>query len=254
MRIKFLVSAIAVCISLNVLAQERSAFRSGYMRLGINKLGEDLDSRLSPKENIFNNRFGANRGYVFEFGNIYYFAPKESKTAANIGLDWTILSFSYNKIDSWDDYAAASGASKVNLHGQIFSAAVSSKLGPNLSINLIGKMVIDLRFQVVPTLRYFDFGYSETGPGQNGRYVYLGREGQSYEGDFEENKFKERLGFGLATGYGITVRHNSLGLSADYISGKVKTDYNAYDPGSGNTAGKEKIQAKNVQFKLSLTF
>lgn len=254
MRIKFLVSAIAVCISLNVLAQERSAFRSGYMRLGINKLGEDLDNGLSPKANIFNNRFGANSGYVFEVGNIYYFVPKESKSAVNIGLDWTILSLDYNKIDKWDDYANASGAPNVNLYGQIFSAAVSSKLGPAMSLNLVGKLVIDLRFQVVPTLRYFDFGYSETGSGSSGRYLYLGREGESDNGRFEEDRFNDRLGFGLATGYGITVRHNALGLSADYISGKVKTNYNAYDPGTGNTSGREKIQAKNVQFKLSLTF
>lgn len=109
MKIKILVSAIAVCISLNLQAQERSVFRSGYMRLGINKLGDELDNGLSPKENIFDNRYGAGIGYVFEFGRIYYFKNRQNKSLVNFGLDWTVLSLNYNKMDKWKDYAIASG-------------------------------------------------------------------------------------------------------------------------------------------------
>jgi len=63
MKFKFLISAIAVCVSLNVQAQARPAFRSGYVRLGINNLGDELDSNLAAKENVFDNKYGAGTGY-----------------------------------------------------------------------------------------------------------------------------------------------------------------------------------------------
>lgn len=253
MKFKILVSAIIVCISLNAQAQERSAFRSGYVRLGINKLGDDLDNGLSPKENIFDNRYGAGTGYVFEFGRIYYFKNRQDKSLFNVGLDWTILSLNYNKMDKWKDYAIGAGA-KDAIDGQAIAAAISSKLGPTISINPIEKLVIDVRFQVAPTLRFFDFGYDETTADSEGRYFYFINDNQSsVDEEFDGESIKNRLAFGVATGFGITVRRKAIGLSLDYVSGKVNSNYDAYDAKAGNTFGKEKIQANTMQFKLSFT-
>lgn len=75
----------------------------------------------------------------------------------------------------------------------------------------------------------------------------------SVDEDFDGESIKNRLAFGVATGLGITVRRKAIGLSFDYISGKVDTNYDAYDTKTGNTFGKEKIQANTMQFKLSFT-
>ncbi|RZJ89398.1 MAG: hypothetical protein EOO20_11100 [Chryseobacterium sp.] len=251
---KFLLSAIALLISLNLIAQERSAFRSGYLRLGINKLGNELDYSLSPKENIFDNRYGAGTGYVFEFGHIYYFKNRQNNTLLNFGLDWTILSLNYNKMEKWKDYAKASGAPENAIDGEAIAAAISSKLGPTLSINPIEKLIVDVRFQVAPTLRFFDFGYDESTSDSEGRYFYFINDNESFvDEDVDSESIKNRLAFGVATGFGITLRRKALGLSLDYMSGKVNSNYDAYDTKTGKTFGKEKTRANTMQFKLSFT-
>ena len=83
---------------------ERSVFRKGYLRLGINNLGNNLDQSLTPKENVFKGNYGAGTGYIFEAGHVFYFKPKSYKGKINFGLDWTILSATYNKLDKWQNY------------------------------------------------------------------------------------------------------------------------------------------------------
>ncbi len=254
MKVKLLFLAIAICMGTNLHAQQRSVFRSGYLRLGINKLGNELDYGLSPKENIFDGRYGASSGYVLEFGHIYYFKRGENLGLVNYGLDWTILSLNYNKMDKWDGYAMASGAPYAGLEGEQIAGAVSSKIGPTVSLNLIEKLVVDLRFQIAPTFRFFDFGYSDDQVNGEGRYFSFTNYAQSdVDEDFDPESVKNRIAFGVGTGVGITVRRKALGLSLDYISGKVKSNYEAYDPIGGTTFGKEKIKASNLQFKISLT-
>jgi hypothetical protein len=249
MKHKFLLLAILSLIVIGANAQQRSVFRSGYMRLGINKLGNDLNSSLSPKANIFDGRYGAGTGYVFEFGHAYYFKNKEKAKGINFGLDWTILSLTYNQMDKWAAYAAASRISAANIGGQKIAASISSKLGPVLSVNPVEKLVIDFRFQVAPTARFFDFKYSEATAANQGRsFTFVNNSGDD-DGDAVQN----RIAFGVATNFGVTLRRGAIGLSLDYQTGKVNSNYEAYDTNGNETYGKAKIQANSLQAKLSFT-
>ena len=54
------IKLLFVTVQLN--AQERSAYRAGYLRLGVNIVGDPLLNALSPKENNFEGRYGASGG------------------------------------------------------------------------------------------------------------------------------------------------------------------------------------------------
>jgi hypothetical protein len=245
----FFLLALFLYTSLPSTVVGQSAFRSAYTRLGINKLGSDLDHNLSPFQNVFDGRYGAGTGYVFEFGRIFYFKNKDKPGMINYGLDWTYLSLNYNKMDGWEAYGAASGAQSYYIEGTGIAAAISSKIGPVLSINPIEKLVVDVRFQIAPVARFFDLSYEEEEAGGDGRYFYFTNESGD---DDDSESIQNRIAFGVATSYGITVRRKSFGLSVDYVSGKVKSNYDSYD-GSTFLFGKEKIPARNLHFKLSLT-
>jgi hypothetical protein len=236
-------------------AQTRSAFRTGYTRLGINKLGSDLDYNLSPKQNVFDGRYGAGTGYVFEFGRIFYFANSETTMPKliNFGLDWTILSLNYNKMDKWEKYARATSTGEYFIDGTKIAAAISSKLGPVISFNPVEKLVIDARFQVAPVVRFFDLTYADNYEQPNERYFsFINYAGEETESDYNPESVKNRIAFGVATSFGITVRRKAIGLSIDYISGDVKSNYE-YASATESSNGKVKIPAKNLQLKLSLS-
>jgi len=254
MKIKLLLAAVLLLVTVQLNAQERSAYRAGYLRLGVNILGDPLLNALSPKENIFEGRYGASGGYVFEFGRIFYFGKKNSKSFAKLGLDWTFLSLNYNKMDKWDEYGQKSGAKTLSITGQKIAASGSTKLGPVLSLNLFEKVVVDARFQIAPTVRYFDFAYSENQGLTNQRYFnFINYSGENEVDGFEAKSLKNRLAFGVARSAGLTLRRKGLGISADYIKGNVKSTYDAYDH-SQRSNGKEKIKSKTLQFTLNFTF
>jgi hypothetical protein len=234
---------------------QRSAFRSGYLRLGINSLGENLDQKLSPKQNIFDGKYGAGTGYVFETGRVFYFGKKTSEhQLVNFGLDWTYISLNYNKMDKWEAYGRASGATDVDVSGTKIAAAIASKLGPVISFNPIEKLVIDARFQVSPVIRFFDLEYSENYGQTNERsFSFVNDAQKETDADFEAESAKNRIAFGLATSFGVTVRRKAIGFAIDYISGNVKSYYQASGGAQGSSAGKENIPVHNLQFKLSLT-
>ena len=254
MKVKLLLLAVAICSAIQLHAQDRSPFRSGYLRLGINKLGGDLDNALTPKENIFDGKFGASTGYVLEFGHIYYFKDRANTNGINYGLDWTILSLNYNKLDKWENYGVASGASNVYVDGAAIGVAASTKLGPTISFNPLEKLVIDVRFQIAPTFRVFDLEYSEEEEETTTRHFsFANYQQEEVDDNFDAESIKNRVAFGLCTSFGITVRRKAVGLSLDYLSGKVNSNYEAYDAKAGQTNGKEKIKANTLQLKLSLT-
>jgi hypothetical protein len=189
MKLKVLLLPLLTMAFLQVHAQQRSVFRSGYVRLGINKLGDDLSNSLSPKENVFDGRYGATSGYIFEFGHAYYFRNKEKAKGINFGLDWTILSLTYNKIDKWEDYATASRIAGAYVDGTKIAASISSKLGPVISINPVEKLVLDFRFQVAPTVRFFDLEYGEDSPTDQGRYFSFVNNAGDYDGETGNRTF-----------------------------------------------------------------
>ena len=254
LKIKLLFSMLLLLAAATLNAQERSAFRSGYLRVGLNTLGEDLDIILSPKQNIFNGNYGASRGYVFEFGRIFYFGSKATKSIINLGLDWTILSFNYNKLDKWEAYGNSNASQNVYTDGTKIAGAISSKLGPVLSLNLIEKVVIDGRFQLAPMLRFYDFSYSANeGLPTEQYFSFTNYAEEDLQDGFDAESVKNRLAFGIARSIGVTLRRKTLGLSVDYVIGDVKSNYEAIVDGSA-TSGKIKIPAKNMQVKLNFTF
>lgn len=247
MKLKTLLIAILfLCYTAAVHSQNVSSpFRSGYIRLGLNTFGKTLDNNLSPAQNVFDGRYGASTGYVFEFGHIFSFNKKSAdRQKISYGLDWTILSFNYNKMDKWEDYGSASGAQDISVDGKKIAAAISSKLGPSISFNPVEKFVIDARFQVIPVARFFDFEYYDNQQSDEMRSF-------SFQGESED--VKNRIAFGVATGFGLTVRRGAIGLSLDYITGKVNSNYSADEGADNYISGKAKIPVNNLQFKLNLT-
>ncbi|SEB16346.1 hypothetical protein [Pedobacter hartonius] len=246
---------VFICVFNLKLTAQRSAFRSGYIRIGINKIGDGLDQQLSPKQNVFDGRYGAGTGYVFETGHIFYFGKKSAENQpVNFGLDWTYISLNYNKMDEWEDYGRAAGATEIDVSGTKTAAAISSKLGPVISFNPIGKLVIDARFQVAPVLRFFDLDYSQNyGEPNQQSFTFVNYQKEEMDDSFEAESFKNRIAFGLATSFGITIRRKAIGFAIDYVSGKVNSYYEATEGSLGSSAGKEKIPVHNLQFKLSLS-
>ena len=232
---------------------ERSAFRRGYLRLGISSLGSSLDNNLSPKENVFNGNYGASSGFVFESGHNFYFKSRTNEDKINFGLDWTILSLTYNKLDKWDGYTDARQASAYT-EGSDFSASIASKLGPVISFNPVEKLVIDVRIQAAAIGRVTPFEYyeNEEQPDFNSFAFYNYGEEEVNEG-FDASSIKNRIAFGIGSNFGITVRRKAIGLSIDYSSVKAKTNYDAYEGQDKHSFGSQKIPTHSLQLKLSFT-
>jgi hypothetical protein len=231
---------------------QRSAFRSGYLRFGFNTLGEDLDVTQSPKENIFAGKFGADRGYVLEMGRIFYFQDKRLASLLNIGIDWTYFTLNYNELNQWDDYGAAN-ATDYYTGGEKIAAAISTKIGPVVSLNLIEKVVIDARLQLAPTFRFFDHSYYENEGLPNERsFSFTNDLAGGDDENYDAESLKNRVGFGLQTNVGLTLRRKAIGIAIDYQTGKFKSNYQAIENGAA-TFGKDKMKANSFQLKLSIT-
>ena len=249
---KFLICALLLFSQLYA-QNERSAFRRGYIRFGISSLGGSLDNSLSPKENVFKGNYGASSGYVFESGHNFYFKPRTYKGKINFGLDWTILSVTYNKMDEWNGYGDAQQAS-VSMEGADFSASLATKLGPVISINPVEKLVIDVRIQAAAIGRVTPFEYYEN-EGNTGfkSFVFYNHGGEDINQDLDAATIKSRLSFGIGTNFGVTVRRKAIGLSVDYSSVKAKTNYDAHEGEENHSYGEQKIPTNSFQVKLSFT-
>lgn len=238
----FTILLIAITIG-NANAQEavfESHFRKGgYTRLGLNFLGDDLDNTLSAKSNILASRFGGKMGFVLEKGKVFYFMSKSKPSVVNVGLDWTILSVTFNPSKkSWNNYISETGGSNAMV-SMPFTASLSSKLGPVVSINPVEKLVIDVRAQVAAGIYAFGPEYSTDD------YSFVALKGDAEKiGDYATISFKPNLG--------VTVRRAGIGLAFDYSPGKVNTSYTE-STGDTDTYGEADIEANNFQVKLSLT-
>lgn len=231
---------------------ERSPFRKGYLRLGFSSLGGSLDNSLSPKDNVMQGNYGASQGYVFETGHVFYFKPKSYRGLVNFGLDWTILSLTYNKLDKWESYSNKGG--EVETDGSL-SASIASKLGPVISFNPVEKLIIDVRAQVSAVGRVTPFEYYESTPeGDESGFSFYNYGQEDVDESYDAESIKNLVAFGVGSNFGITVRRKAIGLSVDYSTVNAKTNYDAWDSDGNHTYGQEKIPTHSVQFKLSFTF
>lgn len=249
----YLLIALIFVMVIAANAQSRSPFRSGYLRFGLNALGGDLKHNQSPKQNVLDGNFGAAQGYVLEMGRIFYFQDRSLITPLNYGIDWTYFSLNYNELDQWDAYGLAN-TQFYGVGGEALAAAVSTKIGPAVSFNLIEKVVVDARIQLAPTFRFFDLSYYEMDEDGNDTRSFSFTDDLSGENDesYDSESVGNRVGFGIQTNFGVTLRRKAIGIALDVVSGNVKNRYQSLENGS-YTFGKEKIKATNFQIKLSLT-
>jgi len=217
-------------------------FRPTYINFGLNLPSGNFGAAAlvsgNVKQNILAGYYGAKQGYLFELGTKIYFNSSAHKF--RYGLDWTILSMTYNDID-WGAYTAAKGGSVEDSR----IASLSSGLGPVFSYNIVKKLVVDAHFQAVSVLQYSTFDYYK-------------QTGASSTEEFMFNVDKVSDLFGIKTSAGIGVRWGVIGLSADYFSGSLNTAYQYTNTGTGEgsagnpTSQKQKIPSSAIQLKLSL--
>ncbi|MEO5592226.1 MAG: hypothetical protein ABIR15_03450 [Chitinophagaceae bacterium] len=224
-------------------AQQKKAkiFRPAYINFGLNlpsgNFGTAPFTTANVKQNILGGYYGAKQGFLFELGRKIYF--NSSDHPFRYGLDWTILSATYNNID-WSNYTSAKGGSIVD--SRIIS--LSSKLGPVVSYNIVKKLVVDAHFQAAPVLQASSFDYyKQSGTSSTEEFI------------FSTDNISDL--FGIKTSAGIGVRWGVIGLSVDYFSGSLNTayQYTNTDTGEGNGATvvlKQKIPTSSIQLKLSL--
>ena len=223
----------------------------GYFRFGINKLGKELSADLTMKENILAGNSGKKTGYALEFGRNYYLHKKSlwPRFPTKIGLDWTHVSFTYNKLD-FSQFVTQDLEEGYTVDRKSFSSiTASSKLGPVVSVNLIRKLVVDVRVQIAYTVHAHVVDY-EAGNGSNTKYLSFIREQEESggEGDPERSFSLGRLFHtGWRPAYGLTARYGGVGLAVDYFAGNLKAGYIS-DEGDGEA----NMKAGAVQFKLSL--
>lgn len=237
----------------------------GYLRLGFSSFGDELNSDLSNfsvnnggavsgdasmRDNVLEGRYGAQRGYVLEFGRQYYFTKRSLLPVidARLGLDWTQLSLTYNELNFSPIVERDVAAGYMVSEDQSAAASIATMIGPVFSIRPIGKLVVDARVQLAAVYYANLTNYSAYNEAtEDERYF-------SFFPDLEEG---EDEGIGALTqvaslafkpNFGLTARYGAIGLALDYAPGSVKSDYMS-DEGDG-----EAKFAHNVfQIKLSLT-
>lgn len=206
---------------------ERSAFRNGYWRLGFNTLGNAMDNGLSALGNVVAGNFGAKQGYVLETGHIYYF-NRYTNFPIKFGLDWTVLSLTYNQLD-WESFVLSKGGTSASIAGSNLAANASSKLGPVFSLNPFEKLIIDFRAQIAYTGYYFDQGY------------VIGSTRKNFS-------FASNLKTAIVPNFGLTIRRKAIGFALDYSPGNVNYGYT-----SSEGDGEAKLKVNNTQLKISFT-
>lgn len=226
----------------------RSPFRKRYTRLGIQTLGKDLDGALSPKDNMLSGNFGTALGFVFEKGHIFYFIAPDRAKLFNAGLDWTVLSLTYNNsANSWNNYSAtATGYNKEDFTAK-FAGSVATRLGPVLSVNPVQDLVLDLRLQALLGVYVLGPMY-ESASGNDAFYTY--------KEDASATGFKKITGYlsntAIKPDVGVSVRWRAIGIAMDYAPGKVNAAYTETTGGIVVT-GRQKLPLNSLQVKLNLT-
>lgn len=212
---------------------EKSVFRKGYLRLGLNApmghFSANPDLAMPLYKNVAQSGgMGASAGAVLEVGHYYYF-NKEDEGPVKYGLDWTIVSVSYNPL-SWGEEVESVDATAAYFFG------ISSKLGPVVSYSFAEKGLLSVYAKVAPTvmLGNVDYGYST-------------------DDRNEEFLIDGEAAFGVKANFGVTIGYGAGSLSLDFDAGSTKMSY-YYNNGDISGNNKEKMPASSLQLKLGLRF
>ncbi|MFC4870349.1 hypothetical protein [Negadavirga shengliensis] len=210
-------------------------FRNAYLRFGINNFPGTLSPSESVAANIEGGNIGASTGFMVEVGRHFYFNYK-SHMPVRYGLDWTMISFSYNQLD-WSHYARERNNALSD--EQKFDAfSFTGRLGPAATIALTDDIILDTRVQVAFGLHslgiyyfdadddeYFSFGYESGEPFESPSALY-----------FNPN-------------FGLSLRYRAVGLAFDYSPQKIGYDYT-----SNEGSGRMDFRLQNLQVKVHLAF
>ena len=210
-------------------------FRKGYLRLGISsQLNSELNNSSSPDLNVSEGQLGSTLGYSFELGRKFYF-NNSSAMPLRYGLDWTIISLTYNELN-WNEYSEAQG----NMEAQLFPAlSLASKLGPVVSFNPIEELILDARVQFAVSMSAIGLDYYDDNT--DDYYTFLTSGSESFIESISE--------LGFHPSFGFTVRRKGIGLSVDYFTQKVVYDYSSY-----NTDGTVEFPINTIQLKLNFSY
>ncbi|SEN72370.1 hypothetical protein SAMN05216436_12098 [bacterium A37T11] len=248
---KFITLCLLIPFAGSVFCQitKNGSNSQGYIRVGINHLGDKLNETLSPEDNALNGQFGAKTGYTLEFGHQFYLHKNSLLPIfpTKIGLDWTYLSLNYSPLD-WDSYHKSRTGNLEQGDDESYTyhaGTISTRLGPVISINPIEKLVLDIRVQLDLSYYFNTIEYEEYNDESdtNTKFSFV-----PDEDDDESHGILSKGTLGLRSNFGITLRRKAWGLSADWTSGKLNAKYAINDE-----FGKGKVRTNLVSFKLSVT-
>ena len=241
----------------------------GYLRLGISNLGKELQNDLSGMsphtgdafddnasmiDNLLDGRFGAKTGYVVEFGRNYYFNRTSLLPLfdTKIGLDWTHLSVTYNKLD-WSGFIERDRAAGYEVDEMgFFAVSLASKVGPVISFNFIDRLVLDIRGQLAATYFVNGLEYMAYTDADDRYLTFMVADEEDHE--IDGLKAFGKLGkFGIKQNYGATLRYGAIGVAVDYFPGSFKYEYETQDADGMMRTGEDKFKNNVFQVKLSLT-
>jgi hypothetical protein len=221
------------------MVSPKKVFKRGYIRLGISLPGGVPISSVSALQNFRDGNMGAGMGFHLDAGHIFYFLNRKQPRLVNVGLDWTIASLSWAPIDQWQDYAAKPG-NEIEVEDPSMMVSISTKLGPVVAINPVGKLVIEARAQLTYGMKTATFAIDEYDQNEDS-YQYF-------------STTPEDIGHGFGSSFGLTVRYGFIGLAVDYSQSNIEMSYEAREPGGADLERREKFPFKSLECKLSFTF
>lgn len=210
-------------------------FRNAYLRFGINNFPGTLSMSESVHSNIQDGNIGSSMGFVAQVGRHLYFNHK-SHQPFRFGLDWTMISFSYNQLD-WTTYARE--RNNPSSDEQKFDGfSFSTKLGPAITVALSNDILIDARVQMACGVHSLGINYSDAA--NNEEFSFGFKSGEPFESPsvlfFNPNM-------------GLTLRYRGVGLAVDYSPQKIGYEYD-----SSEGSGRMNFHIQSLQTKLNLAF
>jgi hypothetical protein len=242
MALAFSICSFASAADSTGMVSPKKIFKTGYARLGISFPGTAPNVSQTAFDNFQNGTMGEGLGYRFDIGHIFYFLDRKQPRKVNVGLDWTILSLRYAKIDQWNNYQPKPGYT-LEIDDLSMTVSANTKLGPVVAFNPIGKLVIEGRAQLTYGLNGMYFSLDEYDENYDSRQ-YFGTVAEEF-GD---------VGLGFGSSFGVTARWGFIGLALDYSQSKLPVLYEAYEAGGEDISGSHKYPFKSLDLKLSFTF
>lgn len=227
--IKSILIAMCLVSFITSYAQEQTVkYRKFYIRPGLAMPQDNFKSTFNnaiPAESNLSKSggLGAKSGFVLDLGSYIYVHKQPITDKIKAGLDFTFLSFTYNKANFGKD-------DNNELITPTFFT-ISSKLGPLCTYNFADAAMVDVYFKIAPT------------------YLFVSGVDYAIGNDKNLQLLPEDIGFGVKWNTGMTFHYGIGSFSVCYDFGKVKKPYYLTDKGV-TIAKDEQIPLNILQVKL----